>query len=102
MKLERSLSIRRLDEQELSPISGAKMSSLKTIVFALTGLALASPLLAQHRQAPPGMFKELDDQNFGKAIVIHSKQLFIDDYVIEELKGAEKVLNQPVKHLRNP
>jgi hypothetical protein len=53
-------------------------------------------------KAPPGLFKDLNDEIVGDAIIINGKQLFIDDYIIEELKGAEKVLNQPVKHPRNP
>ena len=57
---------------------------------------------AQQRQAPPGMFKDLDDAIAGDALILHGKQLFIDDYVIGELKGTRKVLNQPVKHPRNP
>ncbi|MBI1915689.1 MAG: hypothetical protein HYS12_13300 [Planctomycetes bacterium] len=48
------------------------------------------------------MFRDLDDEIVGKAMVIHGKQLFIDDHLIEEIKGAKKVLNQPVKHPRNP
>ena len=57
---------------------------------------------AQHRKAPLGMFKDLDDAIVGNALILHGKQLFIDDYVIAELKGANKVLNQPVKHRKNP
>ena len=57
---------------------------------------------AQFRQGPPGMFKELDDVIAGDALILHGKQLFIDDYVIAELSGVKKVLNQPVKHPRNP
>ena len=53
-------------------------------------------------KAPPGLFKDLNDEIVGDAIIINGKQLFIDDYIIEELKGAEKVLNQPTKHPRNP
>jgi hypothetical protein len=53
-------------------------------------------------QAPPGMFKDLNDEILGDAIIVRSKQLFIDDYIIGELKGAEKVLNQPTKHPGNP
>jgi len=53
-------------------------------------------------KAPPGLFKDLNDQIVGDAIIINGKQLFIDDYIIEELKGAQKVFNQPVKHPRNP
>ncbi|MBM4067700.1 MAG: hypothetical protein FJ271_01960 [Planctomycetes bacterium] len=48
------------------------------------------------------MFRDLDDEIVGNAILISGKQLFIDDHVIEELKGATRVLNQPVKHSRNP
>ncbi len=57
---------------------------------------------AQFRKAPPGMFKELDDVIVGNALIIHGKQLFIDDHVVEEMTGVRKVLNQPVKHPRNP
>ena len=57
---------------------------------------------AQHREAPVGMFKDLDDAIAGDALILHGKQLFIDDYVIAELEGVKKVLNQPVKHPRNP
>jgi len=57
---------------------------------------------AQSRQAPPGMFKDLDDEIAGDALILHGKQLFIDDYIIEELRGAKKALNQPVKHPKNP
>ena len=53
-------------------------------------------------QAPPGMFKDLNDEILGDAIIVRSKQLFIDDYIIEEIKGAEKILNQPTKHPKNP
>ena len=50
-----------------------------SIVLALATLSLHSSVLAQSRQAPPGMFKELDDEIVGKAIVLHGKQLFIDN-----------------------
>ena len=47
----------------------------------------------------PGAFH---DKILGGAIIVRSKQLFIDDYIIEDLTGLEKVLNQPVKHGGNP
>jgi hypothetical protein len=53
-------------------------------------------------KAPPGMFMELNDEILGDAIIVRSKQLFIDDYIIENLDGAEKILNQPTKHPKNP
>jgi len=48
------------------------------------------------------MFKHLDDAITGDALILHGKQLFIDDYVIAKLKGVKKVLNQPVKYSSNP
>ncbi|MSR59094.1 MAG: hypothetical protein EXS05_15860, partial [Planctomycetaceae bacterium] len=79
-----------------------KSSRCIATLFALAAFSLGFPLPAQHRQAPPGMFKDLDDELVGRALVIHGKQLFIDNYVIESLSGAKKVLNQPAKHPKNP
>jgi hypothetical protein len=75
----------------------------RTKFISLLVVSLCSIMAhAQDRQAPPGMFKELDDETAGKALLIHGKQLFIDDYVIEELTRATKTLHQPVKHPKNP
>ncbi|MGE3317387.1 MAG: hypothetical protein AB7O26_19905 [Planctomycetaceae bacterium] len=65
-------------------------------------LAMSNVAPAADRQAPPGMFRDLDDDIVGDAIIIEGKQLFIDDHIVGELKGARKVLNQPVKHPSNP
>ncbi len=70
--------------------------------LALATLFLHSQAPAQSRQTPPGMFKELDDEIVGKALIIRGKQLLIDDYLIEELRGVQKSLHQPVKHAKNP
>tara|TARA_B100000029_G_scaffold505980_1_gene587850 strand:+ start:980 stop:2509 length:1530 start_codon:yes stop_codon:yes gene_type:complete len=37
-----------------------------------------------------------------KVLVLHGKQLFVDNHVIANLDGVRKVLNKPVKHPRNP
>ena len=68
----------------------------------LVVLCVHGGLLAQALQAPPGMFKDLDHATLAEAVVIHGKQLFIDDHIIGELDGVVKVLNQPVKHPKNP
>jgi hypothetical protein len=71
-------------------------------------LSLGALLLAAGRssggalKAPPGMYKDLNNEILGDAIIVRSKQLFIDDYIIEKLDGAEKILNQPTKHSGNP
>ena len=49
-------------------------------------------------QAPPGLCKDLNDEILGDAIILNGKQMFIDDYIIDELSGAKKVMNQTVKH----
>jgi len=66
-------------------------------VLASTAMAFGGAL-----KAPEGLFKDLNDEIVGEAIIIDGRQLFIDDYIVEDLKGAEKLLNQPVKHPRNP
>jgi len=64
--------------------------------------SISSVVSAKSLKAPPGMFKDLNDEILGDAVIINGKQLFIDNYIIGELKGAEKLLNQPVKHRKNP
>jgi len=63
---------------------------------------LHSPLLAQSRKAPPGTFKYLDAAAVGRAIILNGKQLFVDDFIVGEVRGVRKQLNQPVKHPKNP
>lgn len=63
---------------------------------------ISSIVLADALEAPPGMFKDLNDEILGDAIIVDGKQLFIDDTIIAELENAEKVLNQPTKHPKNP
>lgn len=79
---------------------------MRTVAHVVSLVALASfwtaPIVAQARQAPPGMYKDLDGAIAGNAIILHEKQLFIDDYLIAELNGVSKTLNQPAKHPSNP
>ena len=78
------------------------MSQRALLWFLVMGSIFFTSADAQHRQAPPGMFKDLDDEILGDALIIHDKQLFIDDYVIDDMQGVRKRLNQPVKHPENP
>jgi hypothetical protein len=77
-------------------------SLLSASVAAVLVFLTSSVVSGKSLKAPPGLFKDLNDEIVGDAIIINGKQLFIDDYIIEELKGTEKILNQPVKHPRNP
>lgn len=80
------------------------MNAFISTTLALSALVAVSvsqhAALAGSLQAPPGLFKDLNDQIVGNALILNGKQLFIDDHLIEELSGAQKVLNQPVKHPR--
>ena len=72
-----------------------------SLVFLLTILCACTTAPCQLK-APPGLFKDLNDEIVGDAIILRGTQLFIDNHIIESLAHAEKVLNQPVKHPRNP
>jgi len=69
---------------------------------ACVALTITASAPGKSLKAPPGMFKDLNDEIVGDAIIINGKQLFIDDYIIEHLEEVRKVLNQPTKHPRNP
>ena len=75
-----------------------RLICLSSLLTCLCG----APLQAQARKAPPGAFKDLDDEILGEALIIRGKQLFIDDHVIAETHGVRKQLNQPVKYEKNP
>ncbi len=53
---------------------------------------------------PPasGPFRDLDDAILGEAVIVDGKELFIDDHIIQELRGARKVLKRALKHPDNP
>ena len=70
------------------------MKSLQLVATLLLILTAANEMAAQDLTQSSSLPNKL--------LVLHGKQLFIDDYVIADLKGVRKVLNQPVKHPRNP
>ena len=74
-----------------------------TSTLALLALALAAgAAFAGSLQAPPGLFADVNDSTVGDAVIIDGTQLFIDQHLIAELKGARRVLNRPTKHTANP
>jgi len=75
-----------------------RLTCLSSLVIGLCCV----PVQAQARKAPPGTFKDLNDEILGDAMIVRGMQLFIDDHVIAEMKGVRKQLNQPVKYGKNP
>ncbi len=65
--------------------------------FPATNMASAGAM-----EAPAGLFKDLNDQVLGDAVMINGKQLFVDDRIIGEHDGVARNLHQPVKHPKNP
>ena len=63
-----------------------------TIVAFLVLIAVASAAFASESTR-----RSNDD-----IVLLNGKQLFIDDYIIDEMDGVTKVLNRPVKHPKNP
>ena len=74
----------------------------RSIVLVLLFFGGASTLYAQARQAPPGVFKQLDDAVRQDAQILRGRQLFIDDDLIESMDGVAPTHHQPVKHAANP
>ena len=79
------------------------MINTKTLILVGSAILVVSAMtFGGSLQAPPGLFKDLNDEILGDAIILNGKQLFIDDYIIDQLSGARKTLNQPVKYRGNP
>jgi hypothetical protein len=77
-------------------------SSKMAVMALLVIVAIGSIVLGGSLNAPPGIFKDLNDEILGDAIIVNGRQLFIDDYIIGELKGAKKALHKAIKHPSNP
>ena len=57
---------------------------MNTKVLFLAGCAVSvvtAMTFGGSLQAPPGLFKDLNDEILGDAIILNGKQLFIDDYI---------------------
>ena len=70
------------------------MKSLQLVATLLLILTGANENVAQDLTSSSAVQNEV--------LVLHGQQLFLDAYEIADLKGVRKVLNQPVKHPRNP
>jgi len=67
------------------------MPARNAVLSLMIACLMATSAVAQSRQAPPGIFKDLDDEILGDAQIIHGRQLFIDDFVIGDMQGVRKM-----------
>ena len=52
--------------------------------------------------AHPTFAAEATDKRQDHILLLNGTQLFIDDYIIDDMRGVTKVLNRPIKHPNNP
>ena len=79
------------------------MMNAKTLFLAgCAALVVSAMTFGGSLQAPPGLFKDLNDEILGDAVILNGKQLFVEDWLIDEHEGVVRSLNQPVKHPDNP
>jgi hypothetical protein len=69
---------------------------LSTIILAFGLRATAQT------DSAPSAFRDLDDAILGDAVLLRSKELFVDNALIANMDGVRRVLHQPVKHVGNP
>ena len=75
---------------------------LTCAAVALLLLSLPPHAFAGSLQAPPDLFKDVNDEILGDATIIRGTRLFVDEHLIERLAGVTRVLNQPTRHPANP
>ena len=106
-QVERSLislqSLLEADNPEVKILCTAVDTAVSRINTARTAIGRTdAAAIAAKEDKRSLLFKDLDDEMTGSALILKGKQLFIDDHIIEEMRGSRKVLHQPVKHARNP
>ncbi|MAV38262.1 MAG: hypothetical protein CMJ59_22715 [Planctomycetaceae bacterium] len=95
----------KADDPDLKSLCSAVddvSSEVNVARLAIHKISAAAATIAALEDKRSHLFKDINSELAGDAILLNGKQLFVDDYIIETIKGAQKVLNQPVKHPRNP
>ena len=90
------------DASRLGAVIDTAIAEVNRARVAIHRVQAAAAVVAATEDRRSLLFKDLNDELVGDAVILRGRQLFIDDYIIEKLEGARKVLNQPVKHPRNP
>lgn len=70
--------------------------------LAIDRVSAPARALAAEEDKRSRLFKSLNEDLAGDAVILDGKQLFIDDDLVQEVQGVQRVLNRPTKHPRNP
>jgi hypothetical protein len=66
---------------------------LSTARLPIYRISAEAALIAAKEDRRSLLFKDINDELVGDAVILNGRQLFIDDYIIEELSDAKRVLN---------
>ena len=97
-----TLKSKAVDGKQLTVSLDAVIEKINLARVAIYRVSAEAAAIAAREDKRSLLFKELNEELAAGAPVLNGRQLFIDNYMVEEIKGAKKVLNQPVKHPRNP
>jgi len=97
-----ALKSKDADGKQLTTTVDTAAEEVNVACVAIHRISAAAAAIAAREDRRSLLFKDLNDVLVGDTIILNGRQLFIDDHIIEEIRGARKVLNQPVKHPRNP
>jgi len=76
-----------------------QLSTARLPIYRISAEAAAIAAKEDRRSL---LFKDIDDELVGDAVILNGRQLFIDDYMIEEISGARRVLDPSLKAVENP
>ena len=95
--LQSSLKAGNPDVKTLWTAVDAAADQLSVARLPIHRISAEAAALAAKEDRRSLLFKDLNDELASDAVILNGKQLFIDDYIIEEITDARRVLNQSVK-----
>jgi hypothetical protein len=94
--LRSSLKAGNPDVKTLCTAVDAAADELSVARLPIHRISAEAAAIAAKEDRRSLLFKDLNDDLAGDAVILNGKQLFIDDYIIEETTGARRVLNRGV------
>lgn len=94
--LKPSLKSANPDARRLCTAVDVAADQLNVARVAIHRITAEAAALAAKEDKRSLLFKDINDELAADAIILNGKQLFIDDYMIEQIHGARRVLNRGV------